>query len=43
MKNEVITTVRKGDELELLGQTGSWCNVRLSNGLEGWIYKKLVR
>ncbi|MCK5553418.1 MAG: SH3 domain-containing protein [Deltaproteobacteria bacterium] len=43
MKNEVITTVRKGDELELLDQTGSWCNVRLSNGLEGWIYKKLVR
>lgn len=43
MKNEVITTARKGDELELLGQTGSWCNVRLSNGLEGWIYKKLVR
>jgi uncharacterized protein YgiM (DUF1202 family) len=43
MKNEVVTTVRKGDELELLGQTGSWCNVRLSNGVEGWIYKKLVR
>jgi uncharacterized protein YgiM (DUF1202 family) len=43
MKNEVVTTVRKGDDLELLGQTGSWCNVRLSNGVEGWIYKKLVR
>jgi len=43
MKNGIITTVRKGDELELLGQTGSWCNVRLSNGVEGWIYKKLVR
>ena len=43
MKNEVITTVRKGDQLELLGQTGSWCNVRLLNGVEGWIYKKLVR
>jgi len=43
MKNKVITTVRKGDELELLDETGSWCNVRLSNGVEGWIYKKLVR
>lgn len=43
MKNKVITTVRKGDELEFLDETGSWCNVKLSNGVEGWIYKKLVR
>ena len=43
MKSKVVTTVRKGDELELLGEEGSWCNVRLSNGMEGWIYKKLVR
>ena len=41
-KNEVITTVRRGDELEMLGKTGSWYNVKLSNGVEGWIYKKLV-
>jgi hypothetical protein len=43
MKNKVITTVKRGDEMELLGETGSWCNVRLSTGVEGWIYKKLVR
>ncbi len=43
MKNKVITTVRMGDELELLGENGSWCNVRLSSGEEGWIYKKFVR
>ena len=43
MKNKVITTVRKGDELELLDEMGSWCNVKLSSGVEGWIYKKLVR
>ncbi len=43
MKNKVITTVREGDELELLGESGSWLNVKLSNGMEGWIYKKLVR
>ncbi len=43
MKNKVITTVAEGDELELLDQSGSWLNVRLSNGVEGWIYKKLVR
>ena len=43
MKNKVVTKVKKGDELELLGETGSWLNVRLSNGVEGWIYKTLVR
>jgi uncharacterized protein YgiM (DUF1202 family) len=43
MKNKVVTKVKKGDELELLGETGSWLNVKLSNGMEGWIYKKLVR
>jgi len=43
MKSKVVTTVRKGDELELLGEDGPWCNVRLSNGMEGWIFKKLVR
>jgi len=43
MKNKVITTVKEGDELELLRQSGSWLNVRLTNGMEGWIYKKLVR
>ncbi|UCD70567.1 MAG: SH3 domain-containing protein [Syntrophobacterales bacterium] len=43
MQNKVITTVRMGDELELLGENGSWCNVRLLNGAEGWIYKKFVR
>jgi uncharacterized protein YgiM (DUF1202 family) len=43
MKNKIITTVNEGDELELLGQSGFWLNVKLSNGMEGWIYKKLVR
>jgi uncharacterized protein YgiM (DUF1202 family) len=43
MKNKVITTVKEGDELELLGESGSWLNVKLSNGMEGWIYQKLVR
>jgi len=43
VKNKVITTVKEGDGLEFLGQSGSWLNVKLSNGMEGWIYKKLVR
>lgn len=43
MKNKVITTVKEGDEMELLGQSGFWLNVKLSNGMKGWIHKKLVR
>ena len=42
-KNKVVTTVRMGDELEMLGEEGSWYNVKLSNGTEGWIYKKFVQ
>ena len=42
-KNKVVTTVRRGDELEMLGEKGSWYNVKLSNGTEGWIYKKFVQ
>ncbi len=41
--NNVIAKVRRGDELEVRGETLSWYNVKLSNGVEGWIYKKLVR
>ncbi len=42
-KNKVITRVKRGDELEVLGETDSWYNVRLSNEMEGWIYKKAVK
>ncbi len=43
MKNKVIAKVKRRDEVEVLGEIGSWYNVKLSNGVEGWIYKKLVR
>ena len=41
--NKVIAKVRRGDGLEVRGETLSWYNVKLSSGVEGWIYKKLVR
>lgn len=43
MKNKVLAKVKRSDEVEVLGEIGSWYNVKLSNGVEGWIYKKLVR
>jgi len=41
--NKVIAKVRRGDELEVRGETLSWYNVKLSNEVKGWIYKKLVK
>ena len=43
MKNKVLTKVKKGDGLEVLGEIGSWYNVKLPDGTEGWIYHKLVK
>jgi len=32
-----IATVRKGDKLTIMEQSGEWVKVRLKNGQEGWI------
>ena len=32
-----IATVRKGDKLTIMEQSGEWVRVRLGNGQEGWI------
>ncbi len=42
-KNKVITRVKRGDQLKVLGETDSWYNVKLPNGIEGWIHKKSVK
>ena len=38
----VIATVRKGDKLIIMGQSGEWVNVRLENGQEGWINNRVL-
>lgn len=38
----IITTVRKGDKLIIMGQSGEWINVRLENGQQGWISSKVL-
>jgi hypothetical protein len=32
-----IATVRKGDKLTIMEQSGEWVRVRLENGQEGWV------
>jgi hypothetical protein len=39
----LVTTVKQGDRLRVIGEDGDWLNVRLENGQEGWIDGKKVR
>lgn len=39
----IVTTVKQGDKLILLGEYGEWSNVRLENGMEGWINSRFVK
>jgi len=39
----VVTTVKQGDKLTTIGESGEWFNVRLEDGKEGWISNKVVK
>jgi uncharacterized protein YgiM (DUF1202 family) len=39
----IVTTVKEGDKLVLLGESGEWFNVRLENGQGGWINSRFVK
>ncbi|MFQ5903659.1 MAG: SH3 domain-containing protein [Candidatus Binatia bacterium] len=41
-KHSILTQAKMGDQLEILGEKGSWYHVRLPNGEEGWINKRLT-
>jgi hypothetical protein len=39
----IVTHVKQGDKLTLLGEYGEWFNVRLENGEQGWISNRVVK
>jgi len=39
----IVTTVKQGDRLILIGESGEWFNVRLENGQVGWISNKFAK
>jgi uncharacterized protein YgiM (DUF1202 family) len=39
----VVTTVKQGDKLTVIGEFGEWFNVRLESGQQGWISNGVVK
>jgi hypothetical protein len=39
----IVTTLRQGDKVILLGEKGEWFHVRLENGEEGWVNNKFAK
>jgi hypothetical protein len=39
----VLTTVKQGDKLTIIGEYQEWFNVRLDNGKEGWVSNRVVK
>jgi SH3-like domain-containing protein len=39
----VVTSVKQGDKLIVIGELGDWFNVRLEGGQQGWISNKVVK
>jgi len=39
----VVTTVKQGDRLTVIGEQQEWLNVRLEDGKEGWINSRVVK
>ena len=42
-KSRVITSLKKEQKVQKLGQSGNWYNILLLSGDKGWIHKDLVR
>ena len=36
----VVTDVKQGDKLTVIGESGDWYNIRSEDGREGWVSKK---
>ena len=39
----VVTTVKQGDKLTVIGESGEWFNVQLESGQQGWINNRVVK
>ncbi len=42
-KSKVIVTLKKGERVVKIEESGNWVNVRLPSGETGWVFKPLVK
>jgi hypothetical protein len=43
IKSKILRTLRKGAEVEYLGGSGDWLQVKLPSGTVGWIFNNLLK
>jgi len=41
--SRVISTVKRGDKLEVIEKTGSWYQIKTASGRTGWVHASLVK
>jgi len=41
--SKIITTMNKGEKVEKLDKSGNWFKIKLDSGINGWIFKDLVK
>ncbi|MCZ6877537.1 MAG: SH3 domain-containing protein [Acidobacteria bacterium] len=41
--SRIISTVKRGDKLEVLDKTGSWYQIKTESGRTGWVHASLVK
>jgi uncharacterized protein YgiM (DUF1202 family) len=42
-KSKIVTTIKKDEKLQKMGESGDWYNVKLPSGATGWISKALAK
>ena len=41
--SRIISTVKRGDKLEVIEKTGSWYQIKTESGRTGWVHSSLVK
>ncbi len=41
--SRVISTVKRGDKLEVIKKSGSWYQIKTESGRTGWVHASLVK
>lgn len=42
VESKIVITLRQGDQLKVIGESGNWYQVELPGKKEGWIHKSLI-